>query len=61
MIVRLDEVLYDEKSREGRKAFHKQRAEFLLTKKSLQSLFLASFNNKVDEIRNDEQKKLEDE
>ena len=58
-LARIDEVLYDEKTRGDRKIFQQKREEFLRDKKSFESAYLATFNNKIDESRNAEQQELE--
>ena len=58
-LARIDEVLYDEKTRGDRKIFQQKREEFLKDKKSFESAYLATFNNKLDESRDTEQQQVE--
>lgn len=52
-------MLYDENTREARKKFHEQRIAFTGGKKNFQGLYLVSFNNKLDNSRDEEQERVE--
>jgi hypothetical protein len=52
-------VLYNEPQRNARRLFIEERYAFLSNHKNQQSLYLASFNNKADNSRDEEQRRME--